>query len=509
MAAKNKSRKKKKIGKWIALGIVAVVIVGIVIINVMSGGEQGEIVTSAVVSRGEITSTISTSGLVESETTKTYYANTTLRVASIDVKVGDTVSAGEQLITFDEDDIMQSISQALLSYDADNSSYLARIQHNQEYRSDYNQAVADVANYEALIDAQKDYIDSLEDGITAELREREEAIAYEIENLNIQNLSYQREIAKLTQTLEPEEIDYYNKLIMSNNMRLQQLQTESSLLRSYFETSDNKEELLEIARNDLADLQADLNRAKSERDAAENAIMNSHEIAALDAGNELSDMQTQRTLEHLEEALNGITADFDGIVTAISVSEGARVTDGVLLITVQSSEDMVVRFGASKYDLEDLAVGQSAVVTVTGNEYEGVMTHIDHMATTNTSGAAVVMAEVTILNPDDNIYLGIDGKVRITTATETDALIVPVEAVNTDRTGDFCYVVEDGVARVRYVTTGISSTTEIQILEGLNEGEEVITTISNGLADGVPVIVMNGNMQDGEESDSIVTFTRG
>lgn len=508
MAAKNKSRKKKKIGKWIALGIVAVVIVGIVIINVMSGGEQGEIVTSAVVSRGDITSTISTSGLVESETTKTYYANTTLRVASIDVKVGDTVSAGDKLITFDEDDIMQSISQALLSYDADNSSYLARIQHNQEYRSDYNQAVADVANYEALIEAQEDYIEALTDGIEAELRERQEAIEYEIENLNIQNLSYQREISKLTQTLEPEEIDYYNKLIMSNNMRLQQLYTERTLLGN-FEASDNKEELLEIAQEDLLDLQADLKRAEAERDTAENAIMNSHEIAALDAGNELSDMQTQRTLEHLEEALNGITADFDGIVTSISVSEGARVTDGVLLITVQSSEDMVVRFGASKYDLEDLAVGQSAVVTVTGNEYEGVMTHIDHMATTNTSGAAVVMAEVTILNPDENIYLGIDGKVRITTATETDALIVPVEAVNTDRTGDFCYVIEDGVARVRYVTTGISSTTEIQILEGLNEGEEVITTISNGLADGVPVIVMNSSMQDGEESDGIVTITRG
>lgn len=492
MAAKNKSRKKKKIGKWIAFGIVAVVIVGIVIINVMTGGEQGEIVTSAVVSRGEITSTISTSGMVESETTKTYYANTTLRVASIDVKVGDTVSAGDQLITFDEDDIMQSISQALLSYDADNSGYLANIQDNQQHRADYNQAVADVANYEALIEAQEDYIEALQDGIQAELRERQEAIAYEIEKLNIEILSYQRELSKVTQHLEPDEYDYYSKLITSNQMRLQQLQTESSLLNN-FEASDNKDELLEIAMKDLADLQTDLARAQAERDSSENLIMNSHQIAALDARNELVDLQTKNTLEHLESALNGITADFDGIVTAISVSEGARVSDGVLLITVKSSEDLVVRFGANKYDLEDLAVGQSAAVTITGNEYEGVMTHIDHMATTNTSGASVVMAEVTILNPDENIYLGVDGKVRITTATETDALIVPVEAVNTDRTGDFCYVIENGVARVRYVTTGISSTTEIQILEGLNEGEEVITTISNGLADGVPVIVMNGS----------------
>ncbi|MDE6686135.1 MAG: efflux RND transporter periplasmic adaptor subunit, partial [Lachnospiraceae bacterium] len=215
--------------------------------------------------------------------------------------------------------------------------------------------------------------------------------------------------------------------------------------------------------------------------------------------NELLNLQTTDKLQRLETALNGITADFDGVVTSVSVTEGARVGEGTILITVESSEEVVVRFGASKYDLEDLAVGQSAVVTITGNEYEGELTHIDHMATSNEAGSSMVMAEVTILNPDDRVYLGVDGKVKITTATEENALLVPVEAVNTDRTGDFCYVVEDGIARMRYVTTGISSSTEIQILEGLQEGEEVITMVSGTLADGVPVVAMNSDMMGMED----------
>ena len=497
MAEIKKRRKKKKIGKWIVLGVIAVVVIGTVVMNSMSGGATPEIVTSATVSSGQITATIATSGIVKSETSRTYYADASLKVAAINVSEGDMISAGEKLIEFDEDDIMLAISEATLSFDADNSSYLARVQSNQEHRATYNQAVADVANYEALIETQEQYIEGLKDGIEAERQERQEAILYESESLNITNLSYQREISKLQGQMDAgnandirDQINYYEREIMSNNMRLQQLSTESTLLQN-FEAADNKDELLEIAQKDLTDMNTELSRAQAERDAAENAILNNNEVASLNTGNELLNLQTTHKLEALETALDGITAEFDGVVTSVSVTEGARVGEGTALITVESAEELVVRFGASKYDLEDLAVGQPAIVTITGNEYEGELTHIDHMATSNASGSSMVMAEVTILNPDERIYLGVDGKVRITTATEENALLVPVEAVNTDRNGDFCYVVEDGVAKVRYVTTGISSSTEIQILEGLQEGEEVITTISGTLADGSQVIVMN------------------
>lgn len=499
---KRKNRKKKKIVKWIIWGVVAVLVIGIMVSNSMKGQNNVQLVTSTTVSSGSITSTISTSGTVESETTRTYYADASLKVAAVNVQAGDVVRAGDILIQFDEEDIMRSIAEITLSYNSDNSSYLARIENDRQNRSDYNQALADVTYYEALIEEQEEYIRGLEDDIAQEREERQSAIAYEIENLNIQNYSYQREMEKLARRADVvndpqarDEYEYYGSLIMSNNMRLQQLQTESTLLQN-FEASDNKDDLLEIARETLSDLQTNLSTARAERDAAENAILNNNEVAALDSGNELLDMQTADKLEHLEAALNGITAEFNGVVTEVLVTEGARVGEGTVLITMQSNEEIVLRFGASKYDLESLAVGQSAVVSITGNEYEGELTHVDHMATTNSSGTAVIMTEVTILNPDEHIYLGIDGKITITTATEENALLVPVEAVNTDRTGDFCYVIEDGVARVRYVTTGISSDTEIQILEGLQEGEEIITTVSGDLSDGVPVITMNDMEED-------------
>lgn len=497
--AKAKNKKKKR---FIIIGIIVAVIVAVIIVgNLMGGGETAVFVSTQEVSRGTVSTVISGSGTVQSNETRNYYAVTGVTVEEVLVEAGDAVSAGDLLITFNAEDIDYAVAESTLTLQSSNSDYLARIENNQDNQADYNQAVVDVANYEALIEAQEDYIEGLENGIEEERNERREAILYEIESLNIQNLSYQREMNKLTHQLEDDEIDYYNRLIMSNNMRLQQLQTESSLLDS-FEATENKDELLEIARTDLADLQEQLAIAERERDAAEAAILNTNSVDAITATNDLAALQAQQRLADLEAARGGVVADFDGIVTKVMAVEGAMVAQGTLLVEVSSSEDVIVSYGASKYDLESLAIGQPVEITVTGNVYEGEIVHIDRMATTDASGATSVNVDIQIHNPDENIYLGVDGKLAITSAVSEETLLVPVEAVNTNRQGDFVYVVEDGVVHMRYVTTGISSNVEIEILSGLEEGEEVVTTITSDLAEGVAVVVMNDLMPENTQESS-------
>ncbi|MBQ8261770.1 MAG: efflux RND transporter periplasmic adaptor subunit [Lachnospiraceae bacterium] len=498
--AKVKSKKKKRI----IIIVIVVIIVGLIIVGNLFGGEQQvEMVTTQEVTRGTITAQISGSGTVQSDEVVRYYAVTTATVDSVLVQAGDMVQSGDVLITYDAADLELAIAETNLSLQSSNSEYLATMEENYENQTTYNQAVADVANFELLIEEQEAYIEALEDGIASEREARQEEILREIEQINIENISYQREIDDIADPVEGEsEISYYRNLIVSNNMRLQQLSTEQSLLQN-FEASENKDELLELANEILADLQADLRIAEADRDAAEAAIMNGNTVSSINASNDLTALQAQAKLDDLLAAQTGVIAEFDGIVTAVSAMEGAPAAEGTLLIEVSSAEDISVVYGATRYDLEDLAVGQSAEINITGNIYNGEVSRIDHMATAGSSGSTMVNVEISVDNPDENIFLGIDGKVTITTAVAEDVLVVPVEAVNTSREGDFCYVVEDGVVHVRYVTTGISSSTEIEILDGLEEGDEVVTTISAGLADGVAVIVMNDLLpaEDAEDSE--------
>ena len=95
------------------------------------------------------------------------------------------------------------------------------------------------------------------------------------------------------------------------------------------------------------------------------------------------------------------------------------------------------------------------------------------MAEPNNSGVPMVSVKVHINNPDENIYLGTEAKVKVITASVENAVLVPVEAVNLDNDGTFCYVIENNVLVKRYVTTGASSEINMQIIDGITAGEEV------------------------------------
>ena len=68
-----------------------------------------------------------------------------------------------------------------------------------------------------------------------------------------------------------------------------------------------------------------------------------------------------------------------------------------------------------------------------------------------------------------------------------NTLMVPIAAVNTDQAGDFCYVVKDGVLERREITAGLSSEDSIEIVEGLEEGDIVLTDTSMELTEGMQI----------------------
>jgi len=192
-------------------------------------------------------------------------------------------------------------------------------------------------------------------------------------------------------------------------------------------------------------------------------------------------------LDALEKAQEGIIADFDGIISGIKTAVGSRVEKGSELFTIQSSSAVQVTVELSKYDLEKVKEGQSATVTVAGVSYSGTVSRINRVAQNNAQNTPVVYADVMIENPDGNIFLGIEGKAEILTGSAEGVVLVPYEAVNTDKEGDFCYLVKDGVIVRQNVVTGISSDTDVEIKEGISEGDTVVISSDMDLMEGLQV----------------------
>jgi len=147
------------------------------------------------------------------------------------------------------------------------------------------------------------------------------------------------------------------------------------------------------------------------------------------------------------------------IVDLIAYYKGMQQTDligklGILVFII------VLGYESISEAFVKIKEGQKAIITIGSREYEGEVLRINRMAEQNNSGAAVVGAEIKILNPDSDVILGVEAKVVINTEKVENAVLVPITAVNVDMDGEFVYVVEDNILVKKPVTTGISTDTQ-------------------------------------------------
>lgn len=464
-------RIKKK--KWL-VGIIVLVIVGIIILNVvvMKNASAAMPVSVATVSGGDLVQRMDFSGTVMAEETKVYFAPVSGEIATVEVTPGDLVKSGDMLMTYDLEALEEISRETELQAKAEGYGIDATMQTIQKSQRDYAKAVKD---YDEAIQYVNHYSACLESAY----REYNEAMAVKTE---YETLKATVDQYKIQQAENEEPNPELANLIDQGETRLNEL---SGQMAQYDYAA--LEGAVTTCSNELNEYKALAQQYKAEK--IENPALAS-QSAQQSVLRELNDMSKEKADDDLETAREGVKADFNGVITSVEAVEGQTVASGMQLFRLESTDDLKVSINVNKYDLEQIKVGQKAEITINGTAYEGTVTKINGMAQTNAQGAATVTADIHINNPDENIYLGIEAKVKIQSDEVENALLVPVECVNYDTKGAFCYVVENGVIFRRDVEAGISSDTQIQIINGLKAGEQVITQVTGDLSEGMEVTPM-------------------
>mgnify|MGYP004575291195 FL=1 len=255
------------------------------------------------------------------------------------------------------------------------------------------------------------------------------------------------------------------------------------------------ENAIEQASSDLADLQSDLATQKSIAEA-DSTSLTKEEKEKMRVTNNLTELDAKSAKELVEEGKKGIEADFNGIISKAAVQQGATVTQGMELFTLQSTDKVSVDINVSKYDYAKVKEGQTADITIGDKKYTGKVTKISHLATTNEKGSTLISATVSIDDPDEDIFLGVDAKVKIYAEKAENVVTLPAGVVNIGKDGSFCYVLKDGVITKQDITTGISSEDAVEVTDGIKTGDEVIEDLGS-LEEGMTAQAAPADSSDG------------
>jgi membrane fusion protein (multidrug efflux system) len=204
-------------------------------------------------------------------------------------------------------------------------------------------------------------------------------------------------------------------------------------------------------------------------------------------------------LERTETLLNyaRIVAPFSGIITRRMVDPGAFIPAASSGSNPQNAA-LVTLSDFSRVRLQ-VAVPEAEAALVTSNQpvkanieglpgkmFEGAITRFSYALDEATR---TMLAEIELPNPGLQLRPGMFATVRIGIDRKADALLVPVDAVLTDKSGSAVFLVAEGKARKTKVQTGFNDGTNVEVMTGLNADQPVILLGKQPPTDGQGVIV--------------------
>jgi efflux transporter, RND family, MFP subunit len=281
---------------------------------------------------------------------------------------------------------------------------------------------------------------------------------------------------------------------------------------------DNKEAQLAIYKAQLESAKVALNIAKTQFDR-ENALFsknatskqefesakntysaNSAKIKELEA--QIKQTNIELSTAKINLGYTKITAPRDGTVVSVQVEEGQTVNANQTTPTIVNIADLSrvkMKMQIAEGDITKIKVGtpvEYSILSEPTKKFQTTVSSIDPGLTTlsdgsygssssskssyssssSSSSAVYYYAQSIVDNKDGILRIGMTTQNELLIANVKDAIIVPSIGIKKDENGTFVYLLKDGKPVKTAVKTGIKDNLDTQIISGINEGDEIITS---------------------------------
>jgi membrane fusion protein (multidrug efflux system) len=235
-----------------------------------------------------------------------------------------------------------------------------------------------------------------------------------------------------------------------------------------------------VADRDLANQQLDRVRRLRSQNASSAADLERAEAAARSAAASVAvlALQIERTT---------VRAPFSGVVGQRFVSVGDYVTPAARLLTLQTVDPQRAVIEVPERHAVRLREGQIVEFTVAAVPGRVFRAHVDFIDPVVQNALRTIVVKARAPNPDRVLRPGMFVEARLATATRSNAIVVPEDAVQPLRTANVVWAVADGKASRRVVQLGARSQGVVEIVSGVRAGEQVVVAGLERMAEGMPI----------------------
>ncbi len=453
--------------------------------------------TSENVKRGDITLSVSGVGQIEASDTITLSPKISGDINYVGVSVGQYVKRGTLIASIDYRDAKNDLELAELNLQdlvtPDHLTLLQKENSLEESRdsawntvsSFMNYSIASVGDIEDLYstDGFLEYknIMSASSSSKEKVRNGEDSLYLAKKDLEKINKVYGTLSRSSDEDVKENFLKdaYITSLAISSAVK--NTETAFNYIVKDFEYSYSDENVLEI-NTQISSWIKEFNSYSVNLSSAINSIKEStlSYKEALAGEDETSIRQAEISLESKKNNYNDhfIYAPFDGVIATLTAKVGE--SSGSNIGTLITKENIAV-IPFNEVDIASISLGQKVNLTfdaISDLSLEGEVIEIDQVGTVE-SGVVSYDVKIAISDKNEKIKPGMSVNAEIIIESKKDILLISSSSVKTRGGKSYVEIMKDGNSLKQEVETGISDDSNIEIISGLREGDEIIIKTSN------------------------------
>ncbi len=368
------------------------------------------------------------------------------------------------------------------------------------------------AQEKSLGDSYKATLEAYQQGIvTSKIAAKVVAVSVEngqyvnagdtIATLDDQDIQNNIKTAQARVEVSQQQVNSTQQQLNSSQVTLQKLQI---LMDDAQRNYDRQKTLFDggaISKTDLESAEKALNTSKADYSSGLASIESAKaSIESSKASLEAQKVNLQKAQNDLANTV--IKAPISGVISDKTLNVGQMASRGAALAKVNDISSVYATIQVPQEKITGVKIGQAATITVDGNDktYDGTIEAMDSAADATTR---VFNCKVKIDNGDKSLLPGIFGKVQLISEEKAQVITVPISALAGNE-GDYSVFLNDnGTAKKQKITIGETNENNVEVTDGIKEGDQVICTNISTLQEGseVDAIIKDDSSSDNTASE--------
>ncbi|NLM43006.1 MAG: efflux RND transporter periplasmic adaptor subunit [Clostridiales bacterium] len=315
------------------------------------------------------------------------------------------------------------------------------------------------------------------DKVDAQLQLNQAAAAVEMAEINLKRLSgstYEQQMLQLKSAVDSAKINYDDAKTNFETIKtlyeagaetkfnLDRVQSQLELAKQQYETAKANLDLTEQKsyKENIEAAQAQLSQAKASYEIAKSVVDNM-----------------------------SVKAPISGVVSAINVKEGEFASVSSPSFIIIDDSNYIIEVNVNEDVIGKVQLGDKVKIYIRAISEEPLWGTITAAAPSADAMTQTYLIKIALENPPDTVKGGMFAEVYITLNRAENCILIPMSSVMEEEGNKYIFVVKSGKAVKKQITTGIFNDKEIQVIDGIDEGEIVVVKGQDFLKDESTVVI--------------------